>query len=589
MKGECREVSSSPAATRSMSWVLWGALVTGALLRVLYYLGGRSLWIDEARLALNIASRSYAGLLRPLDYDQAAPPLFLWGEKLATQVFGVNELALRILPLVAGIAALILLVPLLRRFLPGWPGVLAVTSACLAPTLVFYSTEVKPYMGDLAICLLLLHGAFAWVERPSSRLARAFPWIGALSVWASVPAAFVLAAAGAANLVTRRTSLRSGLKEIGLPFLVWLLSFGLVFILSYRATSHNEYLRQFWAEGFLSPWDPGDYGRLARLRSAERALLWGLTAGSYNPPPAPSFLPPPLPGLVLNATTVLAVTAFIGILTGIRRWKPWHSILLFGPSMVMLCASAVALYPVALRTSLFVVPALYTALFLGGGRALAVLPRWASWRAAVFCVSSLFALQLFSSVLYTVRPDSWESVGPMAGAFMHRHRPSESIYVDVGALPAWAFYTTDWSRPDRARLARLALLGRSDGVAFENTAARGTRPVGEGRDLRFATRSWTELIGVPAGFQIRPGDPNTIRMDPGWFQNELARIRAEGCGRAVWILTSHSRGPDRLLLSGLEVAGGRATFSMTDDAATLTRYEFGHSMAAFCTGLPPTI
>ena len=79
---------SPPTTKQRQAWLLWAALATGAGFRVLYYLSGRSLWIDEARLALNVAGRGYAGLLRPLDYDQAASPLFLWGEKFVTQLLG---------------------------------------------------------------------------------------------------------------------------------------------------------------------------------------------------------------------------------------------------------------------------------------------------------------------------------------------------------------------------------------------------------------------------------------------------------------------------------------------------------------------
>ena len=62
-----------------------------------------------------------------------------------------------------------------RRLLPGWPGVLAVASASLAPALIFYSAEAKPYILDFTVALVLLHGTIAWIERPAGRLARPFP------------------------------------------------------------------------------------------------------------------------------------------------------------------------------------------------------------------------------------------------------------------------------------------------------------------------------------------------------------------------------------------------------------------------------
>ncbi|MEM9916464.1 MAG: hypothetical protein AAF990_00130 [Bacteroidota bacterium] len=47
-----------------------GLLSIGALLRVLHYAGNRSLWYDEAMLAINFVRRDFIGLLDPLAYGQ---------------------------------------------------------------------------------------------------------------------------------------------------------------------------------------------------------------------------------------------------------------------------------------------------------------------------------------------------------------------------------------------------------------------------------------------------------------------------------------------------------------------------------------
>ena len=68
-----------------LSWLI---IVFGIVVRLVQYLSNRSLWADEAALALNIVNRSYSELGQPLDYDQAAPIGFLWLEKLAIDIFG---------------------------------------------------------------------------------------------------------------------------------------------------------------------------------------------------------------------------------------------------------------------------------------------------------------------------------------------------------------------------------------------------------------------------------------------------------------------------------------------------------------------
>ena len=81
-------------------------LLTGMLLRIRQYLTGRSLWVDEAMLALNIVERDFAGMFKPLDYDQGAPLGFLLVEKVFNLLLGKHELALRLFPLLAGLASL---------------------------------------------------------------------------------------------------------------------------------------------------------------------------------------------------------------------------------------------------------------------------------------------------------------------------------------------------------------------------------------------------------------------------------------------------------------------------------------------------
>src|SRR4051812_13423084 len=76
----------------------WGLLALGVGLRVVAFLQPWSLWYDEACLALNLAQRAPAELLRPLAFDQGAPPGFLLAEKAVASAFGASERTLRLLP-----------------------------------------------------------------------------------------------------------------------------------------------------------------------------------------------------------------------------------------------------------------------------------------------------------------------------------------------------------------------------------------------------------------------------------------------------------------------------------------------------------
>src|SRR5258708_38080730 len=96
--------------------------VAGSAVRIEQFATRRSLWVDEAMLALNVIERNYGGLTRPLHYNQGAPIGWLWTQRLMVQVFGVNEYALRIVPLVSGMATIGLVAGVSRRMIRPWAG-----------------------------------------------------------------------------------------------------------------------------------------------------------------------------------------------------------------------------------------------------------------------------------------------------------------------------------------------------------------------------------------------------------------------------------------------------------------------------------
>src|SRR5207253_1468664 len=117
-----------------LGWVAAALAVAGAALRLGHFVARRPLWLDECMLALNVATRSAVGLVRPLDYDQVAPLLFLWIERLAVRLGGVNELALRAWPALAGIALVVLMWPVARRLAGPGPALAAVAMAAFSPS-----------------------------------------------------------------------------------------------------------------------------------------------------------------------------------------------------------------------------------------------------------------------------------------------------------------------------------------------------------------------------------------------------------------------------------------------------------------------
>lgn len=239
---------------RRRLWSVYAICGAGALLRVLWWARGLPLRMDEAKLGLNLLERSPVGLLSPLDYGQAAPIGFLVPIDLTVSMLGPTEPAMRLVPLLAGVAGLCLFARLLvERFGLGALTLLGVAALAFLPTHVLQSANLKPYTLDLAVtCLLLL----VWHRNGSSWQLLA---VGAIAPWFSFSSVFVLVGLGVWWLFREwQSSLLAGAA--------WLASFGVYWMLILRETAGREGLAAYWQDAFA----PGAVGLLPWM--AERWL-----------------------------------------------------------------------------------------------------------------------------------------------------------------------------------------------------------------------------------------------------------------------------------------------------------------------------
>jgi hypothetical protein len=157
-----------------------------------------------------------------------------------------------------------------------------------------------------------------------------------------------------------------------------------------------------------------------------------------------------------------------------------------------------------------------------------------------------------------------------------RARTDEPVYVFARGLGPWVFYTTDWARPDTARLAWMAEQGGLDGAAFENAAGRGRAVTpDEGEDLVYRRGGRTELIGLSTGVRwlalagFSQGAP-----DRRWAAREAARIR-KAAHPTAWLFFTHViDGGDVDLVNAVEREGGRIVYQRVERGAGVLQVRF---------------
>ena len=234
--------------------LIWFFITAGIFLRLKQFLSNRALWIDEASLAMNIIDRPFSGLFQLLDYTQGAPVGFLMVEKLAIRTLGSSEYVLRLFPFICGIASIFIFYKVAQYYLDKNAVPVAVFLFSFSKGLIYYASETKQYSSDVAVTLLLFLVAIYVQTKPLNifRMA-AFAFIGAIAIWFSHPAIFILISIGTSLCVACLSN-----KDIPKVFsllavwLLWLMSFAVCYFVNLKGLINLKPMLDWWQNSFMS-------------------------------------------------------------------------------------------------------------------------------------------------------------------------------------------------------------------------------------------------------------------------------------------------------------------------------------------------
>ena len=311
-------------------------VAAGVAIRLWQYLGNPALWLDELAIAHNLMTRSVIGLLNsPLDDSQIAPPGFLVLSRLVVAAFGSSEYALRLPSLLCALVTLPLFARLARRALSSTGALVAVALFSLSSGLAVFAAEAKQYAGDVLVTVVVCDLALAWLMDPSRRRLLWLTLSGAVLVWFSQPAVFVLAGVGAALVLAGPAGERRSLAP---ALVLWaaMAALSAAYARAQMSPGLPAYMTYFWRDGFM-PWP---------IRGAAD-VAWPLTAirDVFD-----LLLDYPFP----TAYLALALVGVVSLLS--RRRAPALALLL--PVAVTLVAAIAHVFPFRIRVVLFLVPLL---------------------------------------------------------------------------------------------------------------------------------------------------------------------------------------------------------------------------------------
>ncbi|EMR04738.1 glycosyltransferase family 39 protein [Cesiribacter andamanensis] len=429
----------------ALLWTLvWAVLGAGVFLRLFHYFDNRSLWVDEIYLMTSVLKMGFLELTTPaLDYQQKAPIGFLWLVKASALLFGIGEKSLRLVPLLAGLASLIVFLPVARFFLKPLGVLVAMGVLAFAPPLVYHAVEAKQYGMEMFTTILSLYLYTVYHKRFDYRSLLMWGFWGALILWFSYASIFVLVGiAGGVSLYFLIKKQWTPLLRSMIPFSLWAVSFLLNYFLFTHKHAEQEWLVAWFRvrEGFF----PIPFYSLAGIKwifqSLYRTLEYPLGV-MWNAEPFNTIENGPIRVMLKMPLFMFGFWA-LGLLYFMRRNLKVFFILLF-PLLLTLAATLLEFYPYYERLLVFLAPLPILLIAKGCERFTSFFAKGAKWR-YIFPLIVLF-WPMWSSAKQLVNPklfgDYKYSNYREALLYVHEHyQEGDIVYVYWNIEHAYHYY-----------------------------------------------------------------------------------------------------------------------------------------------------
>lgn len=410
--------------------LLAAIFAVGIGFRLMQYLGMRSFWMDEAFAASKYLGHSFAELLHPSVFGGVAPGFYIL-ERAAALTLGVNELSLRLVPLLAGIASLFLFHALARKTLSPKAALLALAFFAVSPFLVYYSSEAKRYATDVAASLVVLLLAVDLHARGATpRRVALFAGAGVVAGFFATTTVMMLAGTTLGLLLAFRVagdrrSVRPVLALAGVGVL--LLGVAVVFVLGSAGKTGTS----FWESGFM-PLPPRSLSDLGWFPDTFMQLFRDPLGALDDDAVRLAFYQP--------AAGMLAFTAGVAWLWSTRRGLLF---VLLGPVAVALLLSGLRVYPFGAvwvtggRSVLYLAPVFFLLMAEGAEQLHRALGP--SLRAVAVAV---LLLLLVPPLVEDVRwiPYGRAEMRPVVEYVARQRAPGDVVHVHYDAAPIFAMY-----------------------------------------------------------------------------------------------------------------------------------------------------
>lgn len=302
-------------------------IIAGIFLRLKGWILNPSMWHDECNLGVSIIDFHIEDFFfKRLELGQVAPPLFMALTKLLTNIFGISDRVLRVIPELCGMGSIILFYLVIKEYSKSNLAKLtALTVFAINSALIYYASEFKQYGCDVFSVLLVIYifNKIKFENLSTKKLLSIGIGLATLSWFSFV--SLLATAGGFFTLLLNRKTRKPVLITI-VPVAISLLIYAKLFLFK---TYTDSFMVKNWAESFVTP-----------------------TLSNF-----PSLFIDSLKFMFAPVKMLLFPLIFFicGIIYFIRE-RNQKSIILFLTIIFMIILSMIKIYPYADRVILFLVP-----------------------------------------------------------------------------------------------------------------------------------------------------------------------------------------------------------------------------------------
>lgn len=531
----------------------------GVLFRVKLYVENHSVWLDEAVTTVSIGSRSFKEILTRIDIfpDFAKPPIgFELIEKLSITIFGNNELAFRLFPLLSGVGSLLLFYVIGKKLFSKKVQKVSLALFAVCEPLIQYCGDTKPYSSDVMMALILIY-IFINVRKSGLGLKNIliFGLSGGLIIWISSPCIFILAALGFTVVIMALLDKKWRDLISMLPvFAVWLASFIFLYKVSLSQMVNGESLKATWV---------GAFGPEQIFSVATLFWLRDVFFEMFRHPLGMYF-----PKLPFHVGILGSLIFFVGWWQLLKKDKERFLIFVI-PILITLLAALLGKYPFRGRVILFLVPSIIVVM----SYSMELRSKKARWLSStiVAVIALILLYQPTVMALYKVKRGRGGSEhNRQTLAFMQEnYLPGDMIFFNTsGQFSFWYYAKVLGYYADLQKV----YLGEYEGNRMEGVlTAQFAHQTGEFKGIKYAAMKYNYNLFDKDGNFRRVIAANTQDGVQVVFKN--VPIKYEGKSDRVWLFLTRCESELMEIVLGAFNLRGKVIKELKGDGAQIYLFD----------------